>query len=100
MEYMKTIIASVAVASSAIFATASYAQEADGCVDVFSEDVGEPLKCYYIRQDNGWGNGDDVAPGGSLENNNAENRGGGPDEPNPNNMNDAPGNSGSNGNSG
>ena len=100
MEYMKAIIASAAVASLAIFATASYAQESDDCIDMYSKDVHEPLECYKIQQDNGWGNGDDVAPGESLENNNAENRGGGPDNPNPNNMDDAPGNSGKDRNSG
>jgi len=40
-------------------------------------------------QNNGWGNGDQNAPGNSEDNNGAENEGG-----NANNMGDAPGNSG------
>jgi len=46
-----------------------------------------------VHQDNGWGNGDDDAPGGSEPHNGAENEGGNAD-----NTSNSPGNSGSNGN--
>jgi T1SS-143 domain-containing protein len=54
-----------------------------------SATVSEQIADTDGRQNNGWGNGDDDAPGGSEFNNNAENAGG-----NDNNMDQAPGNSG------
>lgn len=46
-----------------------------------------------VHEDNGWGNGDDDAPGGSEFHNKAENAGGNAD-----NTGRSPGNSGNNGN--
>lgn len=51
--------------------------------------VGPAYACEPGPENNGWGNGDQNAPGKSEDNNGAENRGG-----NNNNMGDAPGKSG------
>jgi len=52
-----------------------------------------------VKCNNGFGNGDQCAPGNSGANNNAENAGGGGGT-NPNGIPNAPGNSGTNGNNG
>lgn len=64
----------------AIFAfglgTASYAQDecrGGALIDNFWENDVEDCISADERQDNGWGNGDQDAPGNSVDNNNAEN---------------------------
>lgn len=101
MDYMKVFIAGVATMTSLSLATASYAEgpacNSFGEVDKMGN--GEGLILCVVKGNNGWGNGDDDAPGGSLENNNAENyEGGDPYATDTDGMDQAPGNSGSNGN--
>ena len=77
--------------------TASYAQDecrGGALIDYFWE-KGAKDCISADRQDNGFGNGDQVAPGNSTTNNNAENAGATEDD-NPDLT--GPGNSGSNGN--
>lgn len=82
--------------------TASYAQDecrGGALIDNFWENDVEDCISADERQDNGFGNGDQVAPGNSTTNNNAENAGATEDH-NPDGTVNSPGNSGSNGNNG
>lgn len=75
MDHLKVFIAGVATITSVSLATAGYA-EGPACnnfgeVDKVSDGNGL-IECF-VKGNNGWGNGDDDAPGGSLDNNSAEN---------------------------
>lgn len=74
MDHSKIALAVIVTVSSLGLSSASYAEECHGeaLIDKFWVD-GEEDCIPAERQDNGWGNGDQDAPGGSLENNNAEN---------------------------
>ncbi|MFO8125690.1 hypothetical protein [Yoonia sp.] len=84
MDHLKVFIMGMVAVTSMSFANASYANGNDcnglivdgdlhvAAIDKFSDQDGF-VKCLKRSGNNGWGNGDQDAPGGSLENNNAEN---------------------------
>lgn len=81
MDYLKVFIAGMVTATSMSLATSGYAN-GNSCnglstdllaeVDLYSDEQGV-MRCLTVSGNNGWGNDDQDAPGGSLENNNAEN---------------------------
>lgn len=100
MSHTRIVLAGVLALTSMAAATAGYANPNwIDCIDIDFEFTDEGECIHPVKRDNGFGNGDDVAPGGSLENNNAENAGGDAQtNPNPNGMVNAPGNSSGNNN--
>ncbi len=84
MKNFRYVMTGIATISLLGVATASYAN-GDLCtnvdengnlpIDVQQDPYSEVWECtpYKPKGDNGWGNGDDVAPGNSATNNNAEN---------------------------
>ena len=82
MNNFKVFVAGMLTVSSLAFGTTGFADEGrlvageacDGPDQIDRVFEGGRWGCLEkVRQDNGWGNGDDDAPGESLENNNAEN---------------------------
>lgn len=113
MKKFKSVMTGIFTISLLGFATASYAngelctsatEGEDLPIDVEQDPYTLVWECTPFRPkgNNGWGNGDDVAPGGSATNNNAENAGATADY-NPDGTQGGtagPGNSTSNGNQG